>query len=117
MDDLPRIERNVKLPADPAEVWAHIVTGDLAEEWLGVRIDPRKGGRVVVPGRDIIGTVEDVIEGESITWSWRDVEGEPSQVIIEIGPVEGGGTRVTIVEELLEYRISGAGPFVLDQAA
>lgn len=116
MDELPRIERSVDLPAGPDEVWERIVDGDLAEEWMGVRIDPRRGGRVEVPDRLTIGTVEEVIPGESITWSWREPDGDPSQVTIELQPSHVG-TRVTIVERLLEYRITGSPPVFLSQAA
>lgn len=116
MADLPEIERSVELPATPDEVWERITDGDLAEEWLGVRVEPRRGGAVTVPDRDVIGTVEEVEPGESITWSWREVDGEPSQVTIDIEPHERG-SRVTITERLLEYRISGAPPVFLSKAA
>lgn len=116
MDELPEIERSVEVPADPDEVWERIVDGDLAEEWMGVRIDPKRGGQVTVPDRDVIGTVEEVVPGESITWSWREVEGEPSQVTIEVAPTDEG-TRVTITERLLEYEITQIPPVLLSQAA
>jgi len=116
MEELPQIERSVDVAASPAEVWESIVDGDLAEEWMGVRLEPRRGGRVVVPDRDTIGTVEEVVPGESITWSWRDPDGDPSQVSIGIAPAEGG-CRVTIVERLLEYRISGSPPVFIGLAA
>ncbi len=116
MDSLPEIERTVDLPASPDEVWERIVDGDLAEEWMGVRLEPRSGGKVTVPDRDVIGTVEEVIPGESITWSWREPEGDPSQVTIEVEPTETGST-VTIVERLLEYRISGPPGVFYSQAA
>jgi len=116
MDELPQIERSVEVPADPDEVWDRIVDGDLAEEWMGVRVEPRLGGRVMVPDRDVIGTVEEVLPGESITWSWREIDGDPSQVTIELAPTEEG-TRVTIVERLLEYQITGLPPVFLNQAA
>lgn len=115
MDELPEIERSVDIPAEPDQVWERIVDGDLAEEWMGVRIEPRQGGEVTVPDREMIGTVEEVVPGESITWSWREVDGEPSQVIIEVGPIDGG-TRVTITERLLEYRITGFPPMLLSAA-
>lgn len=116
MDELPQIERSVDVPVGPAEVWEKIVDGDLAEEWLGVRVDPRPGGEVAVPGREMIGTVEEVVQGESITWSWREVDGDPSQVTIEISPIDGG-SRVSITERLLEYRITGTPPIFLARAA
>lgn len=110
MDELPQIERSIDLPADPDTVWERMIDGGLANEWLGIDIDPRTGGRVQVPDREMIGTVEEIVPGRSITWSWRDVDGDPSQVEIEIHPIEDG-TRVTVVERLLEYRITGAPPF------
>ena len=116
MDDLPQIERSVEVPARPDEVWERIIDGDLAEDWMGVRIESRRGGNVEVPDRDMIGTVEEVAPGESITWSWREVDGEPSQVTIAIEPT-GGGTRVTITERLLKYRITGLPPVFLSKAA
>jgi len=116
MEQLPEIERSVDVPAGPDEVWERIVDGDLAEEWMGVRVEPRRGGSVTVPNRDVIGTVEEVRSGESITWSWRESDGDPSQVTIDIEPIEEG-SRVTITERLLEYRITGMPPVFLSKAA
>ena len=116
MDQLPEIERSVEVPADPAEIWEQIIDGDLCEEWMGVRVEPRRGGVVTVPDRDVIGTVEEVVPEESITWSWREIEGDPSQVTIALEPTETG-TRVTIVERLLQYRITGLPPVFLSRAA
>ncbi len=116
MDDLPQIERSIELPATTDEVWDKVVDGDLAEEWLGVRIDPRPGGKVTVPEKNTIGTVEEVDAGRSITWSWREPEGDPSQVVIEIHRTETG-SRVTIIERLVEYRITGSPPVFLARAA
>lgn len=116
MDDLPQIERSIDLPATPDEVWEKIVDGDLAEEWLGVRVEPRRGGEVVVPDKEMIGTVEEVEPGRSITWAWREPDGDPSQVTIEIEAIDSG-SRVTITERLLEYRITGSGPVFLARAA
>lgn len=116
MDDLPQIERSVEMPATTDEVWEKIVDGDLAEEWLGIRVEPRPGGEVVVPDKEMIGTVEDVDPGRSITWSWREPDGDPSQVTIEIEPIDSG-SRVTITERLLEYRITGSPPVFLARVA
>ncbi|MGD2061277.1 MAG: SRPBCC domain-containing protein [Acidimicrobiia bacterium] len=116
MDELPEIQRSVEVPAPPTEVWKRVVNGDLAEEWMGVRIDPRPGGDVTVAGKEMIGTVEEVRSGESVTWSWREVDGDPSQVTIEIEPTDSG-SRVSIVERLLEYRITGTPPVFLSRAA
>lgn len=116
MEELPQIERSVEVPAEPDEVWQRIVDGDLAEEWMGIRVDPRPGGSVDVPGSKMIGTVEEIVPGESITWSWREVDGEPSQVTIEVSPT-GDGSRVTVVERLLEYEITNLPPVFFSKAA
>lgn len=116
MSDLPEIERSVEVSAEPDRVWEKLVDGDLAEEWMGVRIEPRPGGEVTVPDREMIGTVEEINPGESVTWSWREPEGDPSQVTIRIEPTDTG-TKVTIVERLLEYRITGTPPVFLARAA
>lgn len=110
MTDLPEVERSIELPATPDEIWERIVDGDLSEEWLGVTMEPKVGGKVDVPDRDVIGTVEEVIPGESITWSWRELEGDPSQVTITITPTDDGST-VTVTERLLDYEITGVEPF------
>lgn len=117
MEDQPIIERSVEVDATPEEVWERIVDGELAEEWLGVTVEPRPGGPVTVPDEDTIGTVEEVDPGRSITWSWRQPEGDPSQVTIDIEPTEEGGSRVTVTERLLEYRITGAPPTFFALAA
>lgn len=116
MEDLPQVERSVEIPASPDEVWKRVVDGDFSEEWMGVVIDPRPGGDVTVTDREMIGTVEDVVPGESITWSWREPDGDPSQVTIEISPTESG-TAVTVTERLLEYTTTGLPPVFLARAA
>ena len=116
MDDMPQIERSIEIPASTEDVWKKVVDGDLAEEWMGVRIDPRPGGEVAVPGKHTIGTVEEVDPGRSITWSWREPDGDPSQVTIDVEPSEDG-SRVTIIERLLDYRITGSPPIFFARAA
>lgn len=111
----PQVEREVVVDASPRQVWERLVDGDLCEEWLGVRVEPRPGGRVTDADRPTIGTVEEVDPGRSIVWSWRQPEGEPSQVHITLEPVQGG-TRVAVVERLLEYRITGAPPIYYSAA-
>lgn len=112
----PEVQRSADVDASPDEVWEMIVDGKLAEEWLGVVVEPRPGGSVTVPDADTIGTVEEVDPGRSITWSWRQPDGDPSQVTIDIAPLEEG-SRVTVTERLLEYRITGSPPVFFALAA
>jgi uncharacterized protein YndB with AHSA1/START domain len=109
MDLLPTIERSVEIEAPPRAVWERIVDGTIAEEWLGIEIEPRVGGSVSIPGRDMIGAIEEIVDGSSITWSWRELSGEPSQVTIMV--VEAGdGSLVTVTERLLRYEIVEVDP-------
>lgn len=105
------VERSVEVGADPDRVWEHVVDGTLASEWMGsaIDIDPRVGGPVnyAPEGVDHIGTVEEVDPGRSITWSWRHPDRDPSQVTITLEPSEDG-TRITVTERLLPYRITDA---------
>lgn len=112
-DPLPSIDRTIDLDADPAEVWQRLTDGELTVEWLGVTLDPRPGGSVAVPDRVVIGTVEAVQPNRSITWVWRDPDGDPSQVTIGLEP-NGDGTRLTVTERLLPYTITGLAPIVVD---
>jgi len=116
METLPQVEKSVEIAATPGEVWDRVVDGDFSEEWMGVTIDPRPGGDVTVADRDMIGTVEEVVPGESITWSWREPDGDPSQVTIEIAPSDAG-TIVTVTERLLEYTVTGLPPVFFARAA
>lgn len=111
---LPEFERTIDLDAHPSDVWVRVVDGDLSEEWLGVSVEPRPGGVVTVPGRATIGTVEAVESGRSITWSWREPDSDPSQVTIGLEPLGDGGTRLTVTERMLPYRITGHPPIVAD---
>jgi uncharacterized protein YndB with AHSA1/START domain len=103
------VERSVEVSAPPGTVWEHIIDGTLASEWMGspITIEPRVGGGVgFAPDEvDFIGTVEDVDEGRSITWSWRHPDRDPSQVTITVEPGEDG-TVITVTERLLPYRIT-----------
>lgn len=116
MDDreLPVVEREIDVEATSEEVWRWLTESDLADQWLGARLVPRPGGRVTAADRDVIGTVEEVEEGHFIAWTWRHPDGEPSQVAITIDPTEGG-SRITISERLLPYRITGVDPFVIER--
>ena len=108
--DLPEVERQIEIDAPPEEVWEKVVDGDVSEEWLGVTVEPRVGGAVQVPDKEIIGTVEEIIPGKTITWSWREIDGDPSQVTIHVAP-SGEGSKVTVTERLLDYQITGVEPF------
>ena len=88
------VERSVELPTQADEVWEHLVDGVLLGEWMGgrVEIDARPGGPITLSpktGREVWGTVEEVVPGRRIQWSWRSDEGLPSLVEWSGGRVGG----------------------------
>jgi uncharacterized protein YndB with AHSA1/START domain len=107
--ELPRVERAVELGVPAAELWQHLVDGELASLWMGgvMTIEPRLNGRVLLHADDapiVFGTVEELFAGQSITWTWRTRDGEPTQVSIVVEAAsEGSILRVT--EQLIPYEI------------
>jgi hypothetical protein len=109
VNPLPRVERSLHLDRAPAELWEHLVRGEMASMWMGgeMTIEPRLGGPVslIVAGSPpVFGTVEEILPGGSITWTWRTAEGEPTQVVLNIEP-DGEGSLLRVSEELLPYEI------------
>jgi uncharacterized protein YndB with AHSA1/START domain len=107
--ELPRVERIVELGVPAAELWRHLVDGELASFWMGgvMTIEPRLNGRVLLHADDapvVFGTVEELVVGESITWTWRTRDGEPTQVSIV---VESASERslLKVTEQLIPYEI------------
>jgi uncharacterized protein YndB with AHSA1/START domain len=111
MDDPhpPQVERSITLETPPEKLWRHLVEGSLASLWMGgeMTIEPRLNGKVrllTADAPEIFGTVEEIALGESITWTWRTSEGEPTQVTIRLEPSEQG-SRLTVTERLIPYEI------------
>src|SRR5262245_54306929 len=96
-DDVPAVEREVVLPASPAEVWESLpaVFGD------GGDVDAEPGGTLRSDGPDgqRVGVVEEAAAPRRLTFWWVPVEGDdaPSYVEIALEPVEVGGAVGTIV--------------------
>ena len=111
---LPRVERAVELGVPATELWRHLVDGELASLWMGgvMTIEPRLNGRVLLHAGDapvVFGTVEELVASQSITWTWRTADGEPTQVSIVVEPaVDGSILRVT--EQLIPYEIVRVPP-------
>ena len=108
------VERSVWLPADPETVWSHLADGDLVGDWMGgeTSIEAKPGGSISLQPEDgplVWGTVEVVEFGRHLQWSWRTDDGLPTEVGIVITP-EDGGSRVTVTETLLPWRIDGLPP-------
>ncbi len=107
--ELPRVERAVELGVPAAELWQHLVDGELASFWMGgaMTIEPRLNGRVLLHTDDapiVFGTVEELVVGESITWTWRTHDGEPTQVSIVVESASEG-SLLKVTEQLIPYEI------------
>ena len=112
------VERAISLPADPASVWEHLTDGNLVGDWMegDVEIEARPGGRITMTPEDgsmVWGTVEEIIPGRRLQWSWRTDDGLPTQVEIELEPSEEG-TDLTVRETLLPWKTSGLPPRWVD---
>jgi uncharacterized protein YndB with AHSA1/START domain len=112
------VERSIRLPAEPDTIWEHLTDGDLLGEWMegDVDIDARPGGTITLTpdgGEVVWGTVEDVVPGRRLQWSWRTDEGLPTQVEIELEPSDGE-TALTVRETLLPWTTSGVAPQWID---
>jgi uncharacterized protein YndB with AHSA1/START domain len=107
--DPPQVERSIVLETPPETLWRHLVDGSLASLWMGgeMTIEPKLNGKVRLLTADapvIFGTVEEIAPGESITWTWRTSDGEPTQVTIRLEAAEQV-SRLTVIERLIPYEI------------
>lgn len=107
--ELPRVERTVEVGVPAAELWQYLVDGELASFWMGgvMTIEPRLNGRVLLHSDQapvVFGTVEELVAGESITWTWRTRDGEPTQVSIVVEPASNGSI-LRVSEQLIPYEI------------
>lgn len=112
------VERSTTLAADPESVWQHLTDGDLLGDWMEAEVEivPRPGGLITMApevGPVVWGTVEEVVPGRRLQWSWRTDEGLPTQVEIDLEPVEDG-TAITVRETLLPWRTTGLPPQWID---
>ena len=108
------VERSVTLPADPGTVWERLTDENLVGDWMegDVSFEARPGGAITMTpaeGATVWGTVEEVVPGRRLQWSWRTDDGLPTQVEIELERVEDG-TTLTVRETLLPWTITGLPP-------
>jgi uncharacterized protein YndB with AHSA1/START domain len=92
------IEREVVVPADPAEVWEALTEPERLEEWFAteVELDPQPGGTGVFrwgDGDERHATVREAEPEERLVLDWDD----GGEVVLELEEVEGG-TRLHVVE-------------------
>lgn len=121
LSDHVSVERSITLPAEPDTVWEHLTNGSLVGDWMEgeVSITPRPGSPITMTpeeGPVVWGTVEEVIPGRRIQWSWRTDDGLPTQVEFELAPVEEG-TTLTVKETLLPWTTTGLPPRWIDRTS
>jgi uncharacterized protein YndB with AHSA1/START domain len=87
------VEREATLPAGPDEVWEALTDEDRLAEWLG---DERE--------REI----EEVIEGERLTFTWARPGEDASRVEFAIEAVPDG-TRLVVTETQIAGPVALAG--------
>jgi uncharacterized protein YndB with AHSA1/START domain len=112
------VERSITLSADPESIWEHLTDGGMLGQWMEgeVTITPRPGGSITMRPEDgvpVWGTVEEVIPERRLQWSWHSDERLPTQVEIDLEPV-GNGTKLTVRETLLPWRVSGLPPHCVE---
>ena len=106
------IEREVVLPASPAEVWPAVSEAEDVSAWFGAdaELDVRPGGRGVFrwpDGTERRAVIEDVDPGRRLVFRWLPFErtAEGAVVMVPSTRVEitldevPGGTRVRVVEQ------------------
>jgi|FLYL01.1.fsa_nt_gi uncharacterized protein YndB with AHSA1/START domain len=109
---LRRVRRSVELLVPPAEVWRHLTDPRLLSRWWEGRaeLDPRPRGAVRVEGPEGFwdGYLEDVEPERRLVWEWSSGGLAWSRVVVTLEPTEGGGTRLSVVEEALDD-LGGSG--------
>ncbi|HEY5058599.1 MAG TPA: SRPBCC domain-containing protein [Gaiellaceae bacterium] len=98
-----QIEREIVVPASPAEVWKALTEPERLEEWFAteVELDARPGGAGVFRwgnGEERRAVVREAEEAERLVLDW---EGD-GEVVLELEEVDGG-TRLHVVETSPEW--------------
>lgn len=120
-----RVEREITLPAPPAEVWEAIVDGDLLGAWLGggrdldvdLDVEPGATGMVVEvdePARHV--RVETVDPQRRVRFHWWPEDGSGPLTEVDLGLTEvDGGTRLRVIETLVAPAPFGTAPLDASQ--
>jgi|SRR5579884_279051 len=98
-----QIEREIVLPASPAEVWEALTDPGRLEEWFAtdVELDPSPGGEGVFrwgDGEERRAVVREAEPEERLVLDWDDA----GEVILELDEVDGG-TRLHVTETSPEW--------------
>lgn len=78
--DAPAVQRDIEVDLPAAEVWPLVGDGAGWVEWLvdesDVVVEPGRDGTIVDDGDRRAVHIDEVVPGESVTWSWWPV-GQP----------------------------------------
>ena len=102
-----RVNRRTILPAPVEEAWAALTDPDALSAWFGAAVEleatPLGSGRFEFPdGRVRRAVVEEVVEGERLTFRWwpEDDRGDATRVEIVLTPADDD-TGIEVVEQPL----------------
>jgi uncharacterized protein YndB with AHSA1/START domain len=93
------IERAIGVP--PRDVYRAFTTTSALRDWLcdAVQVDARTGGQIYLwwnSGYCTSGVFTRVVRGESLTFTWRGPDEQPSEVLVDIAGAGEGGASVTV---------------------
>jgi uncharacterized protein YndB with AHSA1/START domain len=100
--DRNQVRRDTLLDAPASEIWEALTDERLLSEWLAdeVELEPVPGGAArfrYADGEERRGTVLEVEQGRSLSFSWGRSGQPPSVVEFSLEPGVGG-TRLVVVE-------------------
>lgn len=99
-----QVRREVEIDAGPEEAWEAISDPAVLERWLADQVDlePVEGSPATftVDGEERPGTVERVVAGRELAFTWEREPGDASVVRFELIPCVSG-TRVRVTETRL----------------
>ena len=116
---MTQVIRRVDLDVDAEELWSLISDPAQLATWLGdeVDLDVRPGGHGVIVDDGVTYDVEvdEVVEGERVSWRWSDGEGTASRVELVVEP-DGDAAGLVVTETLLEPEPVAASPTIATAA-
>jgi uncharacterized protein YndB with AHSA1/START domain len=99
-----RFERN--LPNTAEDVWRAVSSPEGIGRWLSdAEVELRPGGRFRLHGQcSVDGTVLEVLAPTLLKWTWPHPDHPASEVWIDISKVDGGSSRLALVQTNLPAR-------------